>query len=130
MDGTTVKELAARFREPRNLDGFILRPADWVAEDPAALMKAAPAAVALQVSTLGAVRDYVTANRDALELGTLIAFIHSPGQVWLGGPLRERSHDREWYVTAKALDLTDGFLGVFHAAETFIVGLQTRFAEQ
>lgn len=129
MEGDAVKEMAIRFRGPENLCGLILRPHDWVAEDPVSLVKPGPVATVLVVATLGAVRDYVAANRDTLALDTLIAHVQSPSQVSLGGPLQERARNREWYMTAKAVDLTDGFLNTFVPAEQFLIGLQTRFAE-
>lgn len=129
MDGAAVKELAMRIREPRQIGEWILRPNDWTAEDPAALVKPGPAAKALEVSSLGALRDYLTANRDALPLDKLVVHVLSPSNVWVGGPLRDRSRDREWFIQAKALDLSEGFLGTFMSIEQFVIGVQVRFID-
>lgn len=129
MDGTAIKELDERFREPGVVgDGFIAIPNGWNVADPAALVKPGPTAEALAVYSLGALRDYVVANRDGLKLEALVAHVVSPQIVRLAGPLQERARNREAYVIANAANLTDGFLGKFMAVEEFIVGLQTRFA--
>jgi hypothetical protein len=129
MNGEAVKELASRFRAPVELGGFLIRPNDWVVDDPAALVKSGPLAKVLDVTTLGAVRDYLKANRDALALDRLIVHVASPALVWIGGPILDRSRAREFYLQAKALDLSDGFLGRFMAVEEFLIGLQVRFAD-
>lgn len=129
MDGEAVKELAAKFRGPVDLNGIIAAPNDWQLHDPAALVKPAPAAKAIAVATLGAVRDYVKANRDGLELAKLIVHVEAPNRVTIGGPLRERSRDRELFITATAQDLAEGFLGKFMPLEHFIIGLQARFSD-
>jgi len=129
MDGEAIKELAQRLRGPQAIDGFILAPNGWDAHDPAALVKPAPSAKAFTVSTLSAVRDYLVANRDALPIETLTVHVEGPNRVVVGGPLRARSRDREYYVTAQAQDLTDGFLGKFMELEDFNIGLQVRFCD-
>lgn len=130
MDGDAVKELAARFREPREINGFIVRPHDWVMDDPVARIAPGPAAEALAVYTLGALRDYLTANRDALDVARLVVHVVSPQLVRLVGPIQARARNREAYVQAQAANLTDNFLGKFMAIDEFIVGLQTRFADE
>jgi len=127
MNGEAVKELDARFAKPAQIEGFIVSPNGWQATDPAALVKPGPKAAALTVSTLGALKHYLVANRDTLDLSRLIVHVEGPAKVSVLGPLRERSRDREVYLTAAALDLSDGFIGVFMAVEQFIIGLQTRF---
>lgn len=129
MDGDTVKQLAERFRTPIELGGFILRPGDWQADDPVSLIKPGPSAKTLTVSTLGAVRDYVTANRDRLDLGTLVVHVVSPLSVQVLGPLSERARTREAFAAATCTDLAGEFLGRFHALEDFLIGLQVRFAD-
>lgn len=128
MDGAAVKELAARFREPKEIGGFIVRPNDWSADDPTALVKAGPSAESLKVYSLGAIRDYIKANRDALPLASLVVHVVSPQVVRVLGPIQSRARNREGFIEATAHNLTDGFLGKFTAIEEFIVGLQTRFA--
>jgi hypothetical protein len=127
MDGAAVKELATRFRGPAEIGGFIVRPNDWVVDDPAALVKAGPSATVLDVWSLGALRDYLKSNRDSLPLEKLIVHVVSPSIVTVSGPLVERSRTRESYIKAHAQDLTKGFLGVFMSLEHFIIGLQVRF---
>jgi hypothetical protein len=129
MDGDAVKELGARFRGPVDLGGFLFRPADWVVEDPAALVKPGPAAKTLGVSTLGAIRDYLTTNRDDLDVEQIMVHVHAPTRVDVLGPLFPRSRARETFATAQVADLTDGFLGKFLQLEDFLIGLQIRFAD-
>jgi len=127
MDGAAVKELATRFRGPEVIDGFISVPQDWQLHDPASLVKAAPAAKAMPVSTLKSLVDYVKANRDGLALDKVLVHIESPTRVTIGGPLRDRSRDRELYLTAIAIDMAEPFLGKWLSTEDFIIGLQLRF---
>ncbi|MGE3276754.1 MAG: hypothetical protein AB7O67_16705 [Vicinamibacterales bacterium] len=133
MDGEAVKQMAERFRHPHlvtpDARDVVAAPADWKVYDPAELIKAAPKASAFQVATLGAVRDYLTANRDDLDLGKVVVHVEGPNRVTIGGPLRERSRDRELYLTAETGDLVAGFLGKWMPLEEFVIGLQVRFCE-
>lgn len=129
MDGEAVEQIAGLVKQPRELNGFILKPEGWTADDPASLIKPGPSATSLVVSTLGAVRDYVTANRDGFDATKIVVHVSSPATVHVLGPLAERSRARETFLVAKCADLTDGFLGKFMSLEEFIVGLQVRFAE-
>jgi hypothetical protein len=81
------------------------------------------------VSTLGAVRDYVAANKDALDVSRLMVHVVTPNSVQVLGPLTERSRTRETFTTATADDMTAGFLGKFWPLSDFIIGLQVRFAD-
>lgn len=129
MDGAAVEQIAGLARKPMVLEGFLYRPSDWVVEDPASLVKAGPTAKPLEVQTLGALRDYLTGNRDQIDLRRVIVHVADPSFVAVGGPLMGGSRAREVYVHAKALDLTTGFLGKFMSLEEFLIGLQVRFAE-
>lgn len=129
MDAGAVGKIIDQVKQPLELGGFLFRPNDWAVEDPSALVKAGPSAKALMVSTLGAVRDYVTANKDKLDLGGLVVHVVSPSSVHVLGPLSERARVRETYVTASASDLAEGFLGKFMPLEDFVIGLQIRFAD-
>lgn len=129
MDGSAVEQIAGLARKPFELNGVFFRPADWVAADPASLIQAGPAAKTLAVSTLGAVRDYLQANRDALPLDRVVVHVASPGSVHVLGPLDSRTRVRETFISAVAADLTDGFLGKFMSLEDFLIGLQMRFVE-
>ncbi len=125
MDGEAVKELVKAFREPMAFGDLIARPNDWTISDQRALTKA-PTAETLLVATLGAVRDYIAANRDALALDHVVVHVKSPAEVQVSGPL-SAERVRETFLAAKAADFTDGFLGKFHSLEDFIIGLQVRF---
>lgn len=129
MDGAAIEQLAGQVRKPIELGGYLFRPNDWTVEDPAALIKPGPTARPLDVATLGSLRDYLQMNRDELNLTTLIVHVASPALVTIGGPLAERTRSREVYLNAKAMDLTDGFLGSYMPLETFIIGLQIRFVD-
>lgn len=130
MNGDAVKELAQRLRGPQEIgNGFLTAPNDWKLVDPFALIAPGPTADPLAVYSLGALREYVKVNRDTLDLGTLVVHVVSPQIVRLSGPLQARARNRESYVQATALNLTDGFLGKFMAIDDFIVGLLTRFAD-
>lgn len=122
MDGEAVKALGERFRAPIELGGFIVRPTDWVAEDPAALIKAGPAAKALTVSTLGAACDYATANRDGLDMTKVVVHVGAPNAVALYGPLDARSRAREMFVWAAIADSLESWLGKFLPLEEFLIG--------
>jgi hypothetical protein len=129
MDGTAVEQIAGLTKKPTELSGFLFRPNDWSVEDPASLVKSGPVAKTLTVSTLGAVRDYLNANKDAIALNRIAVHVVSPSTVHVLGPLDVRSRTRETFVSAIAVDLTDGFLGKFMALEDFVIGLQVRFID-
>lgn len=129
MNGEAVKELATRFQKPFEINGFIVRPDNWTAEDPLGLVKAGPSAATLKVSTLGTVRDYIKANRDNLDIARLALHVVSPSTVQVLGPLAERSRAREVFMTAVCADLTDSFLGRFWSLDEFLISLQVRFAD-
>lgn len=129
MDGPAIENIAALVKSPRELGGFILRPGDWVAEDPAALVKPGPQPKALVVSTLGSLRDYVTGNRDLFDTSRIVVHVVSPASVHVLGPLAERARTRDTFLAANCADMTEGFLGKFMTLEDFILGLQVRFAD-
>lgn len=135
IDGTAISEIAnLAQRKPIELGGLIVRPNDWTAEDANGLKKPEPAhplpaAKALQVQTLGALRDYLKANRDELPIGKLMVHVESANRVTVGSALRAPARDRELYITAAAQDLTEGFLAKYHSAEDFNIALQVRFTD-
>lgn len=128
MDGEAVKELATRLRAPVEIGGYIVRPNDWTADDPAALVKPGPLAKPLGVSTLGAVRDYITANKDALDLGRIVVHVASPSVVRVLGQLSARARTREQFLEGTCVDMAEGFIGKFMPIEEFLIGLQVRCA--
>lgn len=129
MDAEAVQAFVSSVRKPQQIGEFLFRPNDWTVDDPASLVKGGPAAKPFGVATLGAVRDYLRANRDGVPLDKVAVHVESPSRVTVGGALRERSRDRELYITAQAADLTDGFLGRFMPLEDFLIGLQVRFVD-
>jgi len=138
MKGDAVKELAERLREPKQLGDIIVSPPNWTAHHVNELKKfephapGGPKAAPLKVATLGAIRDYLKANRDGLKLETLLVHVETPHRVTIGSALRNPARDRELYLTAEATDMVADFLGKWTSAELFNIGLQTRFvnAEQ
>lgn len=129
MNGEAVKALADQFRQPIEIQGFIVRPDNWTIEDPASHVKSGPLAKTLAFSTLGSVRDYLAANKDAIGLDRIVVHVLSPSAVQVVGPLSDRARSRETYVTATAVDLMNSFLGRFMSLEDFVLGLQVRFAD-
>lgn len=129
MDGDAINNLVNATSKPTIVGGMLLRPANWVAEDPASLVKPGPRAAPLKVSTLGAVRDYLTANHDALVLDTVVVHVATPSSVHVLGPLDARARVRECTLTADAPDLLDGFIGIYMPLESFLIGLQIRFVD-
>lgn len=129
MNGEAVKELIERLQKPVHEDDIFTVPNNMTIRHRNEIVKPAPKAGSLTVATLGAVRDYLTANRDVLALETLIAHVESPTKVTVSGRLREGSRDREVFITAQAQDLLVEFLGKFMEFEDFNIGLQTRFID-
>lgn len=129
MDGQAVNNLRDSFAQPKEVGGLIARPNGWTFDDPQALIKPGPAATAVQVWSLGALLEYMRANRDALPLDKLVMHVVNPDVVRLLGPIRERSRDREVFVQANAANLLDNFSGLWKSQEEFIIGLQTRFTD-
>lgn len=129
MEAGVITNIAALAQEPKELDGFIVRPEGWLIDDPASLVKPGPLAKTLTVSTLGAVCDYITANKDALDTSKLVVHVSSPSSVSVLGALDTRARVREGFVDAKCVDMTEGFLGRFMSIEDFLLGLQVRFAD-
>lgn len=128
MDGTFVKEIAERIAVPaQTAGGLTIIPPGWALHDEQAHIKPGPTAEALKVYSLGAVRDYLAANRDALALDKIVVHVVSPHIVRVLGPLQDRARNREAYVEATAQNLVDGFLGKWTAHDEFVIGLQTRF---
>lgn len=139
MDGEAVNAIAGFVKKPFEIGGLVARPAEWVLEDPVALVKSGPRAEMLVVHTLGAVRDYLMANKDALDLKTLVVHVQSPRVVQVLGPLDARSRKRECFVEATANDMIGlqisaagghvPWLNTFMPLETFLIDLQVRFVE-
>lgn len=134
IDAEAVESIAEALHRPEQLGDVIVAPPNWVAKHKNELMKpdpafAGPKAAALKVSTLGALRDYLKANRDGLPIDKLLVHVESPNRVTVGSALREPARDRELYITAEADDLTVGFVGKYQTAEDFNIGLQVRFVD-
>lgn len=129
MDGDAVVAIQDQVKSPQAINGFIVRPAGWGIDDPAALIKPGPLAKTLAVSMLGALRDYLTANKDGLDLAHVQVHVAGPASVHVLGPLDARARVRETYLTATAADFTDGFLNRFWSLEEFNLGMQCRFVD-
>lgn len=129
MDGTFVKQLADLLARPDVGGDLVMLPQGWVAHDRAALVKPGPAAETLDVYSLGALVEYVKANRDGLVLEKCVFHVVSPQIVTLRGPLDARTKHRETLLRANAPNLTDNFLGKYMPHEEFIIGLLTRFVD-
>lgn len=129
MDGAAVEHIAGLTRKPIELGGLLLRPSDWVAEDPDSLIKPGPAAKTLGVSTLGSLRDYVKANKDKFDAQRLMVHVASTTTVHVLGPLSERARSRETFLVATCHDMADNFIGKFMSLEDFNLGLQVRFSD-
>lgn len=131
MDGEAVKQLAERFATVKSIEPnggrFIGSPPGWAVTDSVALQWR-PAVAKLAVNTLGAVRDYLKANRDTLTRETLLVHILDPCNVVVLGPLDITALSRQTYLHATCLDLATGFTGKYWPLEDFLIGLQTRFA--
>lgn len=89
--------------------------------------KLEPEPDALGFATLGALVEYVRANKDGLELEKCVLHVASPTEVRLRGPLTGERRQRFTYASASAIDLTGDFLNKYHGQDTFIVSMQTRF---
>lgn len=133
FNGDAVKELSERVLRPLAVDDMIIAPPNWTAKHKNEIFKhpllpqAAPAAKAIQVATLGAVRDYLKANRDELDLSKLMVHVETPNRVAIGSVLRTPARDREVFLVATAVDMTEGFVGKFLSTDEFNIGLQVRF---
>lgn len=127
MDATAINALATQVRKPQEIGQLVAVPTDWHLHDPLSLVKPEPAAAALAVYSLGALRDYLVENRDALPLDKLVVHVTSPQIVRVLGTIRSRARDREEFVQAKADNLLDTFIGKWMPQEEFIIGMQTRF---
>jgi len=133
MEGAVVTEISRLAQKPETIEAggheFIAVPQGYVAHDPVSLIKPGPQVAALAVATLGALRDYLHANKDGLVVDSLVAHIVSPIEVRVLSRFNERDRSRETFVNAKSLDLSTEFLGRFMPIEDFILGLQVRFAD-
>lgn len=129
MDGAAMELIFNKTRIPFALGDLVARPADWTVLDPQSVIAPGPSAKALGVSTLGSIRDYLTANKDTLDLAHVVVHVASPVSVQVLGPLSDRARVREAFLVASADDLTAGFLGKFMSLEDFLVGIQVRFVD-
>jgi len=129
MNGEAIKELGTRLPRPIEIGGVIATPSGWTLRDPASLIQSGPVPVTVDVSTLGAVRDYLTANKDGLSLATLSVHVNNPNLVQILGPLNIRDMGRATYLGATCADLTEEWLDDYHPLQDFLVGLQVRFVD-
>lgn len=128
ITGDAVKELATQLRVPKevNTAGVLAVPVDWKLVHPHETIRPLPAAPTFGVATLGALAEYLSANRDALPIESLIVHVETPWLVTVSGPLRVGSRDREVFIRATASDLLGCYLNTYHAHEDIAIALQTR----
>ena len=129
VNGDAIKELKESFRQPMEIGKCIALPKDWIAVDGRTLVKPGPAALFLALSTLQSVCDYLKANRDALDLATVVVHVASPNCVNVLGPLDAETRARETLITASCVDATLRFVDAWQDLEDFLIGLQVRFVE-
>jgi len=129
MNGEAIIELSDRLLRPVQIGDVLAKPEGWTLHDPAAVIEHGPLPVTVGVSTLGAVRDYLTANKDGLTLTALTVHVYNPSRVQVLGPLNSRDASRPTYLGASCEDSTATWLDRYHAIEDFIIGLQTRFVD-
>lgn len=122
MDGAFIQRLVEEVRRPMEAGGYVWHPEGWK-------VSGNFVAEALKIYSLGALRDYLIANRDTIDVSKCVVHVVSPQIVRVCGPLTEKFRAREVYIEAQATNLTDGFIGKLTSHEEFIIGLQTRFAE-
>jgi len=134
MEGAVVTEISKLTQKPFAVTAagveFLALPAGYAAHYPESLIKPGPQVGALVVSTLGAVRDYLQANKDALDLTGLVVHIVSPTEVRVLSPFNDRDRTRETFINAKTIDLSTEFLGKFMPIEDFVLGMQIRFTDK
>jgi hypothetical protein len=129
MTGDAIIELSDRLLRPVQIGDVIAKPEGWTLHDPTAVVDHGPLPDTVEVSTLGAVRDYLTANKDGLSLAALTVHVYSPNRVQVLAPLNVRDASRATYLGASCDDSTANWLDRYHAIEDFVVGFQTRFAD-
>lgn len=127
MEGSVITNLRDAIANPHELGDFIAAPSHWTVQDKASLVKPGPLASTVVVATLSSLCDYARENRDALDVATISAHVVSPTEVRLFGALDARARQREVFVTAKTVNLMDGFLDKFMSIEDFVLGMQVRF---
>lgn len=131
LDGSAVREVAGLAKAGQNFTEVVGKvgehkmstvPLHHVAP------KVEPEPVALAFATLGALVEFVRANKDGIELGRCVLHVASPTQVDLRGPLTGEKRQRFTYASALCADMLGEFLGRYHSQEAFVVALQVRFA--
>jgi hypothetical protein len=85
-----------------------------------------PSSSTLTVHTLTGVRDYLTANRDKLDLTRVMVHVISPDTVRVLNPIRDSSRDRECLLESVAL-LPGLIYGNYMGQEEFLIHLSTHF---
>lgn len=131
MDGDAVREMREGFAQPQVLTvrgrevGAV--PAGFAVHDPGPV-EPKP----LAIGTLQGVVDYVTINRDGLDLERVTLHVEGPDRVAVIDSLDLKAPDERWQVRrwtlARATAPDAPFpLGRFVDAEEFTIALQSRF---
>jgi hypothetical protein len=136
VDGTAVKEIAALERRATEAETGIIEVGDRrfsVAALREIGRESVPEPDVLMVSTLTAFTDYVTSNRDDLDLGECLVHVHGPARVDLVTTLTGPRLQRWAYISARARDrfasMPEFRLNQFLPVETVVLALQALFAD-
>lgn len=121
MDGTAVDRIADLAKvKTMEIEGVT------VANDDFKIIDTDPAVKSISVATLGALRDFIKANVDGLDLKKLLLHVQSEMAVGLLTEVCAPYKKRHIYMDAKA-EATAFRFGEFMDPEAFVIGLQTAF---
>lgn len=86
---------------------------------------------ALVVHGLSGILDYIQTNPDGVATTKLVVHVRNPAEVALIGVVQGDPHRRTRfaYVTAKAIDRTEGLFGFYKPVSELVVAIQTRFQD-
>lgn len=128
IDKSSLEYLVGIGRESKKHEVIDLNgiPFSYLANDLDPVMMPMPDV--LKMRTLSGLVDFITANRDGLDLSTLVIHVESPTHVSLCGPLSHATEQRPVYVTSEPL-LPDLRLEDYLDAERFNLQLQFGFVD-
>lgn len=87
-----------------------------------------PKAEMLEVTTLGAIVDYIESKIDGVKTKPELIHIESPTSVRLYSPVYGEFQQRECYMQANPL-IPDINFGCFQSGESFIISMQSKFVK-
>lgn len=132
LDGTAVKEIAGLAQGAQGAEARTLKIGEHTfSTTPLLHLPPKPESepAALHFGSLGAMVEYVKANRDALDLKALVLLVESPTVVRLLGPIVGEKKQRFCYATATAKNLVEKWVDTYHPQEAFVVAMQSRFED-